>query len=287
MAHPAVTTSAARRRRRRAAGLAPALALAALPLLAPRAAAQTDYYNTDAGRPITVEDAYPVERRAIELQLAPLRLERTRGGTYTWGLEPELAAGVLPRTQVEVGLPLADVDRAARGHASGLAGVELSALHNLNTETTLPALAVAAHVLLPAGALAADRAYPSLKGIATKTFPWARLHANAQYTFGDATDDGDAGAESGAVELSRWQAGLAVDRTLPLRSLLLTTEVVARRPLAAADVEWAAAAGTRYQLGPRLAVDGGAGYRFTGDDEGWYATFGAAVSIGMPWSPRR
>ena len=56
--------------------------LAIASLAARPAAAQTDYYNTDAGRPITIEDAYPVERRALELQLAPLRLERARGGTY-------------------------------------------------------------------------------------------------------------------------------------------------------------------------------------------------------------
>src|SRR4029453_3509588 len=62
------------------------------------AGAQTDYYNTDAGRPIRVEDAYPTERYGFELQLAPLRLERSRGGVYNWGVEPELAYGVLPRT---------------------------------------------------------------------------------------------------------------------------------------------------------------------------------------------
>ena len=53
------------------------VALAAmLPLASMRADAQTDYYNTDAGRPVTVEDAFPVERYAFELQAAPLRLER-------------------------------------------------------------------------------------------------------------------------------------------------------------------------------------------------------------------
>src|SRR5688500_4458202 len=61
------------------------------------ASAQTDYYNTDAGRPIRIEDAYATERYAFELQLAPLRLERSRGGVYNWGVEPEIAYGILPR----------------------------------------------------------------------------------------------------------------------------------------------------------------------------------------------
>ena len=49
------------------------------------AVAQTDYYNTDAGRPLQIEDAYAVERRALEIQAAPLRLERNRRGVYSWG----------------------------------------------------------------------------------------------------------------------------------------------------------------------------------------------------------
>ena len=254
------------------------------------AAAQTDYYNTDAGRPIQIEDAYAVERRALELQVAPLRLERARGGTYQWGVEPEVAVGILPRTQLEVGLPLAFVDAGAGARAAGLAGVDLSVLHNLNVETSIPALAVVADVLLPAGALGPDRAYPSLKGIATRTFSWARFHVNAQYTFGDRLPAASAAASRVgplAAELARWTGGVAVDRTFPLRSLLVSGELVARRPLREGeDVEWNSAAGLRYQLSPRVAADAGGGYRLTGDDAGWFATFGAAVVVGLPWRGR-
>ncbi len=246
--------------------------------------AQTDYYNTDAGRPITIEDAYAIERRAFEIQLAPLRLERGRGGVYAWAIEPGIAAGLLPRTQLEVGFPLHYVEFVS-GHSSrGLGGVEISVLHNLNAETSIPALAVAAHVLIPAGPLAPDKAYPSLKGILTRTFPWARFHLNGQYTFGDrVTSDPKAG------ELSQWLGGVAIDRTFPLRSLLLTAEVVAHQPLIEdTDIRWESAAGVRYQLTPRVAGDAGAGYRLTGDDRGWFFTFGAAMAVGLPWSsPRR
>ena len=81
-------------------------ALALVAAVSGRLAAQTDYYNTDAGRPVRIEDAYPVERYAFEAQVAPLRLERADGGGYHWEIEPELAYGIFPRTQVEVGLPL-------------------------------------------------------------------------------------------------------------------------------------------------------------------------------------
>jgi hypothetical protein len=275
--------------------VARAAAATLLALVARPVVAQTDYYNTDAGRPITIEDAYPVERRAVEFQVAPLRLERARGGVYNWGIEPEVAVGILPRTQLEVGFPLAFVEGGGGRRSSGLAGVELSVLHNLNVETSIPALAVVGDVLIPAGGLGPGRAYPSLKGIATKTFAWARFHVNGQYTFGDRLTAADviggppAGEDigPGAAELSQWQAGVAVDRPFPLRSLLVTGEVFARRPLRAGeDVEWNTGTGFRYQLSPRVAADAGAGYRLTGDDKGWFATFGAAVVVGLPW-PRR
>ena len=38
-------------------------------LMAVRLPAQTDYYNTDAGRPVLMEDAYALERRGFELQV--------------------------------------------------------------------------------------------------------------------------------------------------------------------------------------------------------------------------
>jgi hypothetical protein len=266
-----------------AAAFLAAASLAALP-----ARAQTDYYNTDAGRPITVEDAYPVERRAVELQLAPLRLERARGGRYQWGVAPEVAFGILPRTQLEAGLPFAHVDAGHGRSSTGLAGLELSVLHNLNVETAIPALAVAADLLLPVGAFGPERTYASVTGIATRTLPWARFHVNARYTIGErlAAPESEDDA-SVAAELSRWQAGVAVDRTFPLRSLLVTGELVATQPLRAGEaVAWSTAGGARYQLSPRVAADGGAGYRLTGDDRGWFATLGAAVVVGLPWRAR-
>jgi hypothetical protein len=237
------------------------------------ALAQTDYYNTDTGRPVRIEDAYPVERYAFELQLAPLRLERASGGVYSWEVAPEIAYGILPRTQLEIGFPIAFVDAGGEGKSTGLAGIEIAALHNLNVETrTLPALAVAADVLLPVGGLGPVRAYTSLKGIATRTLSWARFHANAQYTLGSDAEEGE-----DVGEASRWMAGVAVDRTFPLRSLLVTADVFAEQPLHdGEDLSWTAETGLRYQTSPQFNVDLGVGRRFAGDDQGWFFTFGAA-----------
>lgn len=258
------------------------LALVGAPGLA---RAQTDYYNTDAGRPVRIEDAYAIERRGLELQAAPLRLERSRGGVYRWGLEPELALGILPRTQLEIGAPVVYVDAGLGRHTTGLAGVDLSVLYNLNVETVVPALGIRADVLLPAGPLGPDRAYASLTALATKTFHWARFHVNGQYTTGPGVGTSLPQPEAG--EVSRWLAGAAVDRTFPLRSMLVTGELFARQPIDRnADVEWNAGIGSRYQLTPRWAIDGGVGRRLTGDDRAWYLTTGGAFAFGLPWRAR-
>ena len=249
--------------------------------------AQTDYYNTDAGRPVRIEDAYATERYAFELQLAPLRLERSPRGIYTWGVEPEIAYGILPRTHIEIGFPYAFIDANSGGRTSGLTGLDVSLLHNLNIETaTFPAFAVVGEILAPVGGLAPDRAYGSVKGIVTRTYRWARFHVNGQYTFGSSPP---ATSASGTSELSRWLTGVAIDRTFPLRTLLVTGEVYASQPIHADDaVEWNAGIGLRYQLDPFFAVDVGAGRRLTGDDQAWYVTFGLARAFAIrSLMPRR
>ena len=120
----------------------------------------------------------------------------------------------------------------------------------------------------------------------TRTYRWARIHLNGQYTIGDQLPATSAAAfgttELGPPELSRWLAGAAIDRTLPLRSMLVGGELFARQPLVAGEsVELNAGGGVRYQLSPTLAVDGGVGGRLNGEAKGWYVTFGTAYAFGL------
>lgn len=244
------------------------------------ASAQTDYYNTDAGRPLTIEDASATERYAFELQLAPLRLERTRGGVYQWEVEPELAYGILPRTQLELGLPLSYRDAGRGSRDEGLGGIGVSLLHNLNTETTIPALALSGEVVLPIGGLAPEEAVFSTKAIVTRTFRWARFHLNGEYTF--ASGGTSSASETAGDESSRWLAGIAVDRTFPLRSMLIGAELFAKESrVPEAETEWNAAVGIRRQLSPAFNIDAGMGKQLTGDDRSWFVTFGLARAFAI------
>jgi hypothetical protein len=255
------------RRSRRSLRLLMMMSVAAAPL-----AAQTDYYNTDAGRPVQMEDAMPLERGALELQLAPLRVERRGEGRYRWQLEPELAWGVLPHTQLEVGLPLHWTEGPERS-VTALAGIRAAALYNLNVETrTLPALAFTSEATLPAGGLGPANPLLALGAIATRTQHWGRVHLNGRYTAGPADADDDA---------ARWMAGAALDHSFPFTSTLVTVDVVAEQPLAAAgDVRWTAETGIRYQTSPQFSLDAGIGRRFSGDPA-WIFTFGFARAFSL------
>ena len=259
---------------------------------ASRAAAQTDYYNTDRGRPVQIEDAYATERHAFELKLAPVRVEWAAGeGSASWAVEPEIAYGLLPRTHVEIGVPVAFASTNAGVRRNGVAGVELSLMHNLNAETrTVPALGLRADVLAPVGPLAPERTYATFTGMLTRTFRPLRIHMNAQVTAGAAPrllasvpSPTTEGPSADAEGLSRWLAGVAVDKTFPLHSVLITAELLARQPLERAekDTELVAGAGLRVQASPTLALDVGLGRRLDASRGPWYATFGTAYSFGL------
>lgn len=280
MPHPAVSpVTAVRRHGRFRIALAVALALSATGTLR----AQTDFYNTSLGRPIRIEDAVPVEYRAVELNLAPVRLDFMSQDTRFWSLHPEATIGILPRTQLQLAIPLGYLD-ASGTSAQGVAGLDVSVLHALNMETSIPALALAGDISLPVGPLGGSSTYGTVKGIVTRTLSWARFHGNAQLTVGPSasSDLATASAANDSRDLSRWLAGIAVDKTFAFHSLLITAESFAEQPInTGASVAWSAGAGLRYQLDPRWTMDAGIGRRFSGDDRAWYVTLGSAYSLGF------
>ena len=162
------------------------IAAAGLAFVAGTADAQTDFYNTDRGRPLTVEDATVIERRVIELQAVPLRVQRVGPGITSWGIAPELAFGLLPRTQLEFSVPIHFVDAGVLGSRTvGGSGLEIEMLHQLNTETQLfPAFALGAGAHLPGGPFGPARTLTTLRALATRTLPWGRVHLNASYSPG-------------------------------------------------------------------------------------------------------
>lgn len=251
--------------------------VATLVLMPAATTAQTDYYNLERGRPLTVEDPYPTERYALELQLAALRLERPKPGVWRWSWVPEFAYGLAPRLQVELGAPFGYTDAVGERRFE-LEGLEGGVLYQLLWESQrTPAIGVA----VDAGAPREGPATATLRVLATRTWPALRLHLNAEATAGRLAP---VGAPEGPP---RWRLGVAADRTWPLRSLLVGVEALMEQPRRpSAPRALTLAIGLRRQMNPYTAVDVGLGRRFRGPDPAWLFTLGASTVVARrAWIP--
>jgi len=279
------------------------------------AGAQPEYRNIDGGRPVRIEDAEASARHSLDFQIAPLRLDRITGGIYRRQLEPRVSYAAFPRTELELRAPFAyrEPNTEPRG---GLVGVGVGVFHNFLVETErMPALAAEGELLFSGGGSLTRGDTYTLRGIATRTFGQYRVHANAAYgtyrvpipspdappQIPDAPcsiNSGSAGSSRGRLAAaclaasqlamassevdpggSRLLFGAAVDRTLPLRSLLVVADVFAEdyrgldRP-----IDWTVEAGLRRQLALRTVLEASVGTRFTGPSPAWFVSLGVATS---------
>lgn len=261
------------------ARLARAWPLALLLALPHEARAQTDFMNTDRGRPFAVEDALTVERWAFEVQLSPMRIERTVGAGTRVSTTPGFSFGILPRVELTVELPLVERHTGSRRTLS-LAGLDVGLLHQLNTESEhLPAFGLRLDATLPVGGLAPSHAHTSVGVLATRSFDdGIRLHANANLSgSGTLQTSGDPEARFH----SNWSTGLAIDKTFPLRFALVGIEGTVREPNGLPGMrEWSVALGSRLQVEPRWLLDAGLGRSGGAGYETWFATVGATWALG-------
>jgi len=295
---------------RRVAGLVVLLSAA----LCAVAGAQPEYRNIDGGRPVRIEDAEASARHSLDFQIAPLRFDRITGGIYRWQVEPRVSYAAFARTELELRAPFAyrEPNVEPRG---GLVGVGVGVFHNFLLETErMPALAAEGELLFSGGGSLTRGDTYTLRGIATRTFGRYRVHANAAYgTYrvpipspdappqipdapcavnpgGGSSRDRVAAAcvATSALAMSssevdpggsRWLLGAAVDRTLPLRSLLLVADIFAEdyrgldRP-----IDWNVEAGLRRQIALRTVLEASVGTRFTGPSPAWFVSLGVATS---------
>lgn len=259
-------------KRLRCAGAATALLVA----FCASAEAQVTYRNTDIARPVRIEDAVAFARYALDLHLSPVAVTWW-DGEQGLAVTPGATYGLMSRTQIDLRIPVSMTSAGDSGE-TGIAGVYLGVLRNLKTEgAVVPALAVRGSVVLPVGNAGPASAHPALTALATRTFAGTRIHFNAQYSFRDlprtlTREEIRRTARAGVV---RWVTGVAIDRALPRRSLLLTAETYASQPLdETLDSQWSVGTGLRYQLSARLTADLGISTNLTGPDRAWALTFG-------------
>ncbi len=252
----------------------------ALAAVVAAARAQGDYRNLDPGRPIAVEDAQPIEFRAMESQYGIPRFTRERRGQWIFSLEPEFKWGIFKDTQF--GFSSEYVAAHEAGHTVVTQRDEqIHLLYNFNQETrTLPAFALRPELIVRSGGLGSQHEHCALKGIVSKTFGANRVHLNGSYTVGPTARPG-----RGGELVNRYFYGAAYEHTLPLRFLVLLADVYARKPIDHSRTEVVFDLGTRVQLTPTWVLDAGlssgALRPSVGPDIGF--TFGLSHSFTFRW----
>jgi hypothetical protein len=138
------------------------------------------YTNTHSGHPGRVEDASPIGKRSVDVDLFGVRLERLEGGITRTRLDPGITWGALPQTEVGVRLPVVWLDvPGSRIRTAGVAGVAVRVMHAFNLETPgVPAFGLSTEALLPAGGLAAPGTSYLVKAMASKRSARGRWHVN-------------------------------------------------------------------------------------------------------------
>jgi len=225
--------------------------------------AQEDFRHLDEGRPLQVEDAYPIKFREWEWELGA-RAGGLEGGFFEGAGAIELKTGLFRNAQLGVEAH-GVVQRVDGVSSSGLEELAVHGLYNLNQEgRRFPALAVRADLAVPGGGeLSGSDPAGRAKVMMTRTLGSVRVHANGAHRWASVADGGDA-----------WEWGLAIDHVLGLSSRLIAADVFAESPTSGGPTRVWVDVGMRLQLSKQAVVDFGVRSRL----EGWSS---AAPDLGF------
>jgi hypothetical protein len=199
---------------------------------------------------------------------------------------------------------------------AGIGGIGIGGEHQLTIETLSgPALAIASEVFIPTGPNRIRTSY-SGKALATKTFSKFRAHVNAgvlSFSYrvppgvekiipplhlpcsiglpdemspramcspASGIESAPAAFVEGDIETrASWTTGLAIDRSFPLKSLMVIADVYRQKYEGIGrPADWTAEIGARKQVTRALVVDGGFGRLFTGESRAWFVIFGTTFT---------
>jgi Putative MetA-pathway of phenol degradation len=234
-----------------------------------------DHGNLDEGRPLRLEDAYPIGHGEVAIEAgAGFTLQR-RGADR--GLFPiELLDGALPNLQVGIGTALSTDPREIDDRPKS-GDLRFSALYNFNQETlTLPALAVKLGLDAPTGVDAHGFSIEA-KGIVTKSFERLSLHLNAGYEF-ITSSGGD--ERDGRYKLALG-ASYPVGAPRFTRATLIGDVFAEQASRRGDPTTVGTEVGLRYQLTPRIVWDAGVGTEFAGPAARSKFSFTTGLSFGF------
>jgi len=234
-----------------------------------------DHGNLDEGRPLRLEDAYPIAYGEFAIEAGGGFTLQRRGADR--GLFPvELLYGPLPNLQVGLGTVLSTDPREIDDRPKS-GDLRLSALYNFNQETlTLPAFAVKLSLDAPTGVDAHGFSVEP-KGIVTKSIERLSLHLNAGYEFITSSHEDE---RDGRYKLAIG-ASYPVGAPRFTRPTLLGDVFAEQSSRHGEPTTVGTELGLRYQLTPRIVWDVGVGTEFAGPANRSKFSFNTGLSFGF------
>lgn len=217
-----------------------------------------DHKNLDEGRPLRLEDAYPIATGEWALETGVGYSNERRGPDHA--LFPvEILYGAFPNFHAGIGSTLFTDPRSIDGpDKSG--DLRLSGLYNFNQETlTLPAFGLKGTMNLPTGVRSRGVDF-EIKGLMTKSFDRLSLHFNPAYQFVGGRNSGE---RSG---LYKFTLGASYPLGAPMytRTTLVGDLFTQQSPRNGESNIYGAEVGFRHQMTQRLVLDFGLGSEFAG-----------------------
>ncbi|HEX3034759.1 MAG TPA: transporter [Thermodesulfobacteriota bacterium] len=232
-----------------------------------------DHSNLDEGRPLRVEDPYPIAHGelAVEAGLG-FSVERRRDDRFFSPIE--ILYGAYPNLQIGIGTSFSsesDNEQAKFGD------IELEALYNFNQETlSLPAFGVKLEFNIPTGVDSPGTGL-KVKGLTTKSFGHLSMHTNAAYQYLNGDRDGEKDNRLEFILGASYPIGAPQYTRLTAIGNVFTDLSVEEDDSSVVGTEF----GFRYQLTQRAVLDAGVGSEFAGASErsSFFATTGISFSF--------
>ncbi len=237
----------------------------------------TDHFNLESGIPTTIEDIEPIERGAFEAQGFATYL-RSRGADGDSGeTQPRLAIGILPATQLEIGLPLV----VGHGAATGNGDVQLSTLRKFRDASRKPwspGFAIEVDVDLPTGVArqgSRNKLGAGVEGLAKLDLGTHAFHVNAGFDWNrDESDEGPPRRMS-------WNAAVGHHAELT-RSIVLVSDLAWRQSdETGTSAVWLLENGIRVQLEHDVIGAIGIGAGLGGGPDTPSLTLTVGVQVGL------
>jgi hypothetical protein len=224
-------------------------------------ASAVDHSNLDQGRPVRVEDPYPIAAGEWALETGVgFTVERENPNR---GFVPiELLYG--PALNLQVGIATRFSTNPGVSDEAKSGDLELSALYNFNRETiTTPAFGLRVGVLLPTGVDSAGTDL-EVKGLLTRSFNRLRVHFNSSYTFlGGTPRGGRDGRYQAVLGVSHPVGGLPKYTYTTLVGDVFTEQALGNGEANVVGAE----IGVRHQWTTRVVLDTGISTEFAGPDD--------------------